>query len=130
MRHQGSKLREADALAGFLHQLVELVNPPRVEEIFCGSAAVSRELFRRGLTVDALGDARPALISCYRRLRDGSLAPKPSSSPPSATPRRARSVTVARCTAEQSGVKRAFPRLGTVRSCCARFASVRPAAGI
>lgn len=75
MRHQGSKLREADALAGFLHQLVALVHPPRVEEIFCGSAAVSRELFRRGLTVDALGDARPALIACYRRLRDGWVPP-------------------------------------------------------
>lgn len=78
MRYQGSKLLEADALADVLQAIVELSGAPRYEELFCGSAAVSREMFRRGVRVDAIGDARPALIACYRALRDGTWTPPAS----------------------------------------------------
>lgn len=75
MRHQGSKLRTADGIAAVLQAVADLASAPRVGELFCGSGAVSRALFRRGLVVDEMQDARPALIACYRALRDGEFDP-------------------------------------------------------
>lgn len=75
MRHQGSKLRTADPIAAVLQAVVELAAAPRVGELFCGSGAVSRALLRRGLVIDEMQDARPALIACYRALRDGEFDP-------------------------------------------------------
>jgi site-specific DNA-adenine methylase len=75
VRYQGSNLRTAPALASVLQAAAELASAPRVEELFCGSAAVSRELYSRGLVVDAIQDARPAVIACYREIRDGWVPP-------------------------------------------------------
>lgn len=75
MRYQGRKKRVAPQIAELLAALATLSGAPRIEELCCGSASVSAAMFDQGVVVDAIGDDRPALISCLQHLRDGWVPP-------------------------------------------------------